>query len=204
MNKRTLPLALALLAAAGGALAHPGHPDTQGASAFAGLVHPLGLDHLLAMVAVGLWSAAALPAAQRLRGPAAFMLAMLVGAVGGAWVQAPALVEPGIVASVLAFGLLIALPRLLPGAAGLAVVAAAGLLHGLAHGAELPGGLAGGFAGYALGFLATTALLHAAGLALGRQLLALPQRLARASRTALGGGLGLAGLALATQLGHSL
>ena len=59
---------VALLVAAGAAQAHPGH----GASGFAdALAHPfLGLDHLLAMVAVGAWSAAALPAGRRIAGPA--------------------------------------------------------------------------------------------------------------------------------------
>ncbi|MBP6900378.1 MAG: HupE/UreJ family protein [Burkholderiaceae bacterium] len=203
MNKpspsRSLALGLALATAAGGALAHPGHGS---ASALAGLAHPLGLDHLLAMVAVGLWSAAVLPASQRLRGPAAFVLAMLAGAALGTWTRAPALVEPGIAASVAVLGLLIALPRLLPGTAGLALVAVAGALHGLAHGAELPAstGWGNGFAAYAFGFVATTVLLHAAGLGLGRQLLVLPQRLARASQAALGGGLGLVGLALASRV----
>lgn len=192
---KRLALALALLAAAGTASAHAGH---HGTSAFAGLAHPLGLDHLLAMVAVGLWSASALPPSQQLRGPAAFLLAMLAGAALGVGLQASVAVEMAIAASVLMAGPLIAVPRLLPAPAGLALVAAAGALHGLAHGAELPAG--GGFAAYAFGFVATTALLHAAGLGLGRQLLALPQRLARWGRGALGGGLGLAGLALIAQV----
>jgi len=187
-------VALVLLAGAGAAVAHPGH----GEGAFAGLTHPLGPDHLLAMVAVGLWSAAVLAPAQRLRGPAAFLVAMIIGAALGAAAPVPAFVEGGIAVSVALFGLLIVAPRLLPASAGLVLVAAAGALHGLAHGAELPAG--GGFAAYAFGFVTTTALLHAAGLGLGRQLLALPQRLARWSRVALGGGLGLFGLALAAQL----
>jgi len=191
---KKLPLALVLLAAAGSAAAHPGH---DGTSVFAGFVHPLGLDHLLAMVAVGLWSVAALPAARRLHGPVAFLLALVAGAVVGAWAHAPALVEPGIALSVLVFGLLIAKPQLLPAGGGLALVAVAGALHGLAHGAELPAG--GGFAGYAFGFVATTALLHAAGLGLGRQLLALPARLARWGTGLVAGGFGIAGLALLTQ-----
>lgn len=188
--KKPHAAALLLLFAAGSAAAHPGH----GGGAVAGLLHPLGLDHLLAMVAVGLWSAAALPPAQRLRGPAAFVLAMVAGAAFGAWAAAPALVEPGIALSVAMFGVLIARPRMLPPMAGLALVAAAGALHGLAHGAEGPAGA--GFAAYALGFVATTTLLHAAGLGLGRALLALPQALSRWTQRLLGAGLGLAGLAL--------
>ncbi len=192
-----LGLSVGLLALAGAAGAHPGHHDGHLPGALAGFVHPLGLDHLLAMVAVGLWSAAALPAAQQLRGPAAFLAAMVVGAVLGAWVSAPALVEFGIAGSVLMFALLLARPQLVPGLAGLGLVAAAGALHGLAHGAELPAG--GGFAGYAFGFVATTAVLHAAGLGLGRQLIALPQRLARWGQGLLAGGLGVAGIALLLQ-----
>ena len=181
---------LALLAAAGPALAHPGHagPDTVGL--LAGLLHPLGADHLLAMLAVGLWSAVALPLQRRLQGPAAFLGAMLAGAVAGR-----ALGAPGLVAlSLPAFGLLIALPRLLPAGGGLALVLLAGALHGLAHGAEAPA--AAPFAGYAFGFVATTALLHVGGLALGRQLAALPQRLSHASLRVLAGGLGAAVCAL--------
>lgn len=193
---KRLALAFSLLAAAGTAAAHSGHD--HGLSAFAGFTHPLGLDHLLAMVAVGLWSAAALPAGQRLRGPAAFLLAMLAGAALGTALPAPGFVEAAIAASVVLFGLLIARPRLLPALPGLALVAAAGALHGWAHGSELPA--AGGFAAYAFGFVATTALLHAAGLGLGRQLLALPQRLSRWGQGAIGGGLGLAGLALIAQV----
>ena len=69
--------ALALLAA-GAAQAHPGHDTT---SLVAGLSHPFeGFDHLLAMVAVGLWSAAALPAGRRVAGPAVFLAMLLLGA----------------------------------------------------------------------------------------------------------------------------
>ena len=93
--KRSLVLTAGLLLA-GAATAHPGHADAHlptALAAFTGLTHPLGADHLLAMLAVGLWSAAALPATQRLRGPAAFLLALLVGAVAGRMAGAPALVE---------------------------------------------------------------------------------------------------------------
>lgn len=196
---RSLLAAGSLLALAGSALAHPGHAaGTTGPSLFAGLMHPLGLDHLLAMLAVGLWSATVLPSRRRLQGPAAFLLAMVGGALLGHGLGAPALVEPALAFSVLGFGLLIALPRLLPAAAGLAVVALAGLLHGLAHGAEWPA--AGGFAAYAFGFVATSALLHTAGLALGGQLAGLPQRLAAWSTRVLAGGLGAAGLLLLAQV----
>ena len=71
---------LSMLLAAGVAQAHPGH-GAHGLTE--GLAHPLGLDHLLAMVAVGMWSAAALPARRALMGPAVFVLALLAGAAAG-------------------------------------------------------------------------------------------------------------------------
>lgn len=200
MTKRFVIAAGLLLAAAGSAFAHPGHVGADGAGQagiVAGFAHPLGLDHLLAMVAVGLWSASALPAPRRLHGPLAFLAAMVAGAVLGRGLALPAVVEPALALSVLMFGGLVALPRLLSAGTGLALVALAGALHGLAHGAELPA--ASGFAGYAFGFVATTALLHAAGLALGGQLRMLPQRLAGWSTRALAGGFGAAGLALLLQ-----
>lgn len=187
MKRSHTLLAVAATLAAAPAMAHTGHGTT---SLFAGLVHPLGLDHLLAMVAVGLWSAAALTGMRRLAGPAVFMLALLAGAVAGAAGWGHALVEPAIAASVVVLGLMLAFVRRLPAAAGLAMVAVAGSLHGLAHGAELPD--AGGFAGYALGFLAATAMLHATGLAAAPRLLALPAVVWRA----LSGGVALAGLML--------
>lgn len=199
-HKRSLMALGLLLAAAGTASAHPGHlggDSSAPAGILAGFVHPLGLDHLLAMLAVGVWSATALPAARRLQGPMAFMAAMVAGAALGRGLAAPGVVEPALALSVVVFGGLIALPRLLPAASGLALVVLAGGLHGLAHGAELPPG--GGFAGYAFGFLATTALLHAAGLALGGQIGALPLRLAGWSTRVVAGGLGAAGMALMWQ-----
>lgn len=153
-------VALGLLA--GAAQAHTGH-GTSGISE--GLAHPLGADHLLAMVAVGIWSVSALPQHKAWWGPATFMLA-LVGsaALGAAGVSVPFL-EQLIALSVVLFGVMLALSRQkLPVALGLGLVALAASLHGLAHGAETP---ASGFAAYALGFLACTATLHFGGVALG-------------------------------------
>jgi len=192
MMKHTLrtTAGLAALAAATGAAAHTGHGgghDT--ASLFTGLAHPLGgADHLLAMVAVGLWSAAALPAGRRLAGPLAFLLALAAGALAGVQGLGLPAVEAGVAASVLLMAGLMLARRRLPAALGLALVAGAGLLHGLAHGAEAPA--AGSLLAYGLGFLATSALLHAAGLGLGRQLLALQAWVWRVAA----GGLGAAGL----------
>lgn len=184
--KRFLSL-IALLGAAGAASAHPGHDVT---TLQAGLVHPFGLDHLLAMVAVGVWSAAALPASRRLAGPALFMTALTLGALAGAAGFSLPGIEPAIAASVVMFGLMLAGARRLGASSGLALIAVAATLHGMAHGAELPAGAS--FAGYAAGFLAATALLHGAGLGLGRVLLSLQTRVWHL----LGAGVGLTGLML--------
>ncbi|MBI5907238.1 MAG: HupE/UreJ family protein [Burkholderiales bacterium] len=152
----------ALALAAGAAQAHTGHGTS---SLFEGLVHPFGLDHLLAMVAVGVWSVAALPADKTWWGPATFLLTLGAGAVLGAMgVMAPFLAHM-ISLSVVLFGaMLVFAHQKLPVSAGLGLVATAAALHGLAHGAETP---ETGFAGYALGFLLTTAALHFGGVVAG-------------------------------------
>ena len=150
---------LALLA--GSASAHTGH-DTLGF--LAGLAHPFGIDHLLAMVAVGLWSARALPAARCWLGPLVFLAAMALGAVTAAGAMVPG-VDTAVAASVLLMGVMLAFARRLPVGPGVGLIAAAAVLHGLAHGSELPAGA--GLAPYATGFLLTTAGLHLGGLALG-------------------------------------
>lgn len=182
---------LALLAA-GAAQAHPGH-DTI--SLVDGLTHPFaGFDHLLAMVAVGLWSAAALPAGRRVAGPAVFLAMLLLGAALPRFgLQLPGL-EAGVAVSVAALGALIiaarSTVRRLPVPAGLALVGVAALLHGMAHGAELGAGQS--FAGYAVGFMTASTLLHGAGLTVGGWLQA-----GRAwAWRATGSLVGLSGLAL--------
>ena len=184
---KRLALVTAAALAAAPALAHTGHGTN---TLLAGLVHPLGPDHLLAMLAVGLWSAAALPRSRQLAGPALFVAALLAGAAAGRAGTAAAWVEPAIAASVALLGVMLALARRLPAAAGLPLVALAGVLHGLAHGAEQPAG--GGFAVYAAGFVAATALLHGIGWAAAPRLLALPAVVWRA----LSGGIALGGLML--------
>jgi urease accessory protein len=150
------------LSAAGIAEAHTGHGAV---GLVAGLLHPFGADHLLAMVAVGLWSVSALPAGRALWGPATFMSALTLGAAFGVAGLHPPLLEPLVAASVVLFGgMLIAARQAWPAGVGLGLVALAGVLHGLAHGAEAPDH---GFAFYAVGFLLTTAVLHAAGVGVG-------------------------------------
>jgi urease accessory protein len=174
--------AFVLCVAATAAAAHTGHPT---ASWIDGVVHPVaGADHLLAMLAVGLWSAAALPAGRRLAGPLIFMLALTCGAAAGASGFVPGWLESALAASVALLGAMLIAPGALPVAAAGAAIAAAGLLHGLAHGAELPpGGLIGA---YAAGFLLTTAALHVAGLRLGAALQRLPLWTWRATAVGIG------------------
>jgi urease accessory protein len=132
--------ALALALAAGTAAAHTGH-GTE--SLFEGLAHPLGLDHLLAMVAVGVWSAAAFDGARRWLAPLTFLAAMTAAALLAMAGASLPFVEHGIALSVTLFGAMLAFPRRVPAVPGLALVAAAAALHGLAHGAELPAGASG-------------------------------------------------------------
>jgi urease accessory protein len=142
------------------ALAHTG---AEHALSFAsGFAHPFtGLDHMLAMVAVGLW--AGLNGGRALWvWPAAFVGVMLAGgALGMAGIGLP-MVEAGILASVVVLGLLVLAAAQLPTAAGAALVAIFALLHGHAHGAELPGDAAA--VTYAAGFAIATAVLHAIGI----------------------------------------
>lgn len=183
----------ALLLAAGAAQAHPGHGETGFAQA---LAHPfLGLDHLLAMVATGVWSTTALPAGRRLAGPAVFVAMLIVGvALAWAGIALPG-VEAGVALSVTLFGAMLLAGRHLPVLPGLALVALAALLHGSAHGSELAGGA--GMLATGLGIALGSALLHGAGLALGRGLAALPAAATRIAAAALGAS-GL--LMLATRL----
>lgn len=147
---------------AGLAQAHTGH-GTAGITE--GLAHPFGADHLLAMVAVGIWSVSALPANKAWWGPATFMLSLAISATLGATGFSVPYMEQMISLSVVLFGAMLVLSRQkMPVAVGLGLVALAASLHGLAHGVEAPETR---FAVYAAGFLATTAVLHFGGVAVG-------------------------------------
>lgn len=154
--------ALALAGTTAPAFAHLS-PGEYGSFA-AGFTHPLyGLDHVLAMVAVGLWAALIGGRALWML-PAGFVAAMVVGfALALAGVGLP-LVEPMILASSVVFGLVVALALRTPPAVAAGLVAAFGLFHGAAHGGEL--GQAGALA-FSTGFAANTMLLHLAGIGLG-------------------------------------
>jgi len=185
----------ALATTALAAQAHTGHGTS---SLMEGLVHPFGADHLLAMVAVGIWSVSALPRDKAWQGPATFLLALVVSAALGTLGVTLPYLEHGVSLSVVLFGLmLIVATRPMPPAVGLTLIAAASSLHGLAHGSETP---ETGFAGYAVGFLVTTAALHIGGVGIG---LAIKRWLGQRSGVALGGlgtALSAAGVYLFSQL----
>ncbi len=155
---------LALLPAL--AHAHPGHDGHELTWDFgSGFIHPLiGFDHLLAMVAVGLW-ASQLGRRARWLIPGSFVVAMMVGALLANSFATPGWIEQGIAASVLALGLLVVTATRLPMAVGIGLTAGFALLHGIAHGSEMATGASP--LAYGLGFVLATALLHAFGLALG-------------------------------------
>jgi urease accessory protein len=161
MRTRLLALAFALIPTA--TLAHPGH----GADGLVhGFAHPFGgFDHLVAMIAVGLY-------AWQLGGralwlvPATFVAVMAAaGALGIAGVPLPG-VEIGIAASVIVLGAIVALRVKMPVAIAAALVGVFAVFHGHAHGTEMPLDASG--VAFAAGFLAATALLHVAGIALGK------------------------------------
>jgi urease accessory protein len=179
-------LLLALVTLATPALAHTG----PGGGVAAGFAHPFGgLDHVLAMIAVGLW-AAQLGGRALWQVPAGFLVAMLAGGALGASDLARMPAEAGILASVLLLGLLVAFAVRLPQAIGLVLVAAFALCHGHAHGSEMP---AGAPLAFALGFGAATAALHAIGIAAGVVL--------RDGRALRWGGAGIAAAGLVLMIG---
>jgi urease accessory protein len=146
-------------------LAQAHHVPGESNGFVTGVNHPIhGLDHILAMLAVGLW-AAQLGGRAMWMVPAAFVSLMTVGgALGMSGTHLP-MVEAGIMASVLVLGLLIAASARLPLMASMAVVGVFALFHGFAHGAEMPKAASG--ISYGLGFVIATAALHACGLGLG-------------------------------------
>lgn len=160
---RRLVIALVILGAGSvPAFAHL-NPDEHGSFA-AGLSHPLfGADHILAMVAVGLW-AALLGGRALWLVPSAFVGTMAVGFAAALSGVALPFVEPVILASVVVIGLLAAVALRVPASAGMAMVGFFAFFHGHAHGGEL--GSAGALS-FGIGFAASTALLHAAGVGIG-------------------------------------
>jgi urease accessory protein len=157
-------LVIAIVAFTTPALAHTGYTDV--ATFRDGLLHPLlGLDHVLAMVAVGLW--ASIVGGRALWAwPASFVIAMVAGGILGTALPGLPMIEPGVALSVVVLGAVVAFGWRLPTMVGAALCAAFGIMHGFAHGAELPSGQS--FALYGVGFALATAALHGVGIALAR------------------------------------
>lgn len=169
------------------ALAH--QESGQAAGFLAGLLHPVtGLDHVLAMVAVGLWGAVlGAPAVWVL--PVAFPMMMAMGGLLGLLGVSVPGVEIGIAASAIVLGALVLTEQRPPLVAAALVVAAFAIFHGHAHGRELPEGASALL--YSLGFVTSTGLLHGVGILIGS---AYRQAAGRQLVRAAGGGVALAGL----------
>jgi len=194
MKRPIFALSTALTFFAGPALAHTGAGPASGLAA--GFSHPImGLDHVLAMVAVGLL-AAQLGGRARWAVPAAFVAAMVVASVAAVNGVALPLVEFGIAGSVIVLGAAIAFGRRLPVAGAMALVGVFALFHGHAHGTEMPATVAG--LTYGLGFVAATAGLHVAGLGLATVSIRASARLAPLVLRIGGALVAAAGLVLAS------
>jgi len=144
------------------------NPEEHG-SFMAGVSHPFfGADHILAMVAVGIWASQIAFSRNDRKAlwivPTAFVGTMAVGFLMAVYGIGLPFVEPAILASVIGLGLLVAMAARLPTATAAAIVGAFALFHGHAHGGEL--GSAGALQ-FGVGFMIATAILHLAGIALG-------------------------------------
>ena len=192
---RALTLAIAsTLLAPQLAFAHVGLGDAH--DALHGFSHPLtGIDHILAMVSVGLlavnlggravWSV-----------PASFVAMMVMGGVlGMAGFNVP-LTEVGIGVSVLVLGSINAVSVRLPVSIAMALAATFALFHGFAHGAEMPENASGVL--FASGFVVSTILLHGIGIALGMGIMSLSQAASHMTMKIGGGAIALVGVALVT------
>jgi len=192
MNTTTkLLTTLALLATSTATLAHTGHGTHAEASFMSGLLHPLlGLDHLLAMAAIGFWSVRQSSTMKNIT-PVFVVGGMILGAgIAFAGFAMPG-VETGIVLSVIVAGILIAAMAKLPTAAGGALVVAFMVFHGFAHGTEMPTGAS--LAAYLAGFSFSTVALTFAGRGLGALMLKTDGRLSRT----VGGAIAATGAMLA-------
>ena len=180
-------VALALVLAPVAALAH--QETGQAAGFLAGLAHPVsGLDHVLAMIAVGLWGAVLGPPAIWVL-PVAFPLVMAFGGLMGLLGFPLPGVEIGIAVSAVVLGALVLAEVRPPLWLAALIVAFFAIFHGHAHGRELPEGTSALL--YSLGFVVATGLLHAVGILLG-----VAHRWAAGRRLVqlAGGGVALAGL----------
>ena len=194
--RKALPICLAMMLAPNLAWAHPG---SAAHDALHGLLHPLtGLDHILAMVSVGLLAAQRGGRALWLM-PLAFVSMMAVGGVLGVSGVALPGVETAIGLSVMVLGALVLTGLRIPDGLTAGLVGAFAIFHGHAHGAEIPA--AASALPYGIAFITATALLHGIGIALYLGFTrAFGSRGARLMQAA-GGAIALAGVALMLGLG---
>jgi urease accessory protein len=189
-------LSLAAVATVGfstAALAHVGDHSHMGFTE--GLLHPFtGVDHVLAMVAVGLWASQLGGRALWLL-PLTFPAVMAAGAALGMSGVALPWVEIGIAGSVMVLGAVVALALRPSLAISIPLIGAFALLHGYSHGVELPVGISA--LGYGAGFVAATLVLHAVGIATGLIAGRLPVRFAARSA---GGAIAVLGVVLLVTL----
>jgi len=177
------------------ALAHAGHGDHSGF--VHGFLHPIGgLDHILAMVTVGIL-------AYQIGGralwlvPATFLAVMAAGGLLGVAGVSFYFVEPGIAASVVVLGVIVALALKPAVAVAMGLVALFAVFHGYAHGVEAP--LDGSTAAYGAGFMLATALLHAAGVAFGMLVGRISERHGQVGYRLAGSAVAVAGLVILTR-----
>ena len=197
MNKMTkLPVAkllmtIGLMLTATLAIAHPGHGETVSNGFMSGLLHPLmGLDHLLAMGAIGFWSIRQNTTMKR--GTPLFVVGGMIAGAGLAWAGVSlAGIETGIAMSVLLVGVLIATLAKLPTAVGGTLVALFMVAHGYAHGTEMTQGSS--LLLYMAGFVVATLAITFVGRGLGTAMLKADNRITRA----LGGVVAIIGGVLA-------
>ncbi len=189
-SQQTL-IAAALFALAGSACAHEGSAIGGGFSS--GFMHPvLGWDHVVAMVAVGLWGAfLGRPAIWVL--PIVFPMVMAVGgAIGLSGLHIPA-VETGIAVSAVVLGAVVAFAVRPPIWVAAAIVGSFAIFHGYAHGVELP--KAADPLAYSLGFVIATGMLHLVGIAIG---LVVRWPAGKIAVRAVGAAIAMAGIAFLT------
>ncbi len=137
------------------------HTEATSANFITGVLHPLsGIDHLLAMIAVGMW-AAQQKGKTCFNAPASFLAMLFIGFILGVNAITLPFIETGIALSVLLLGLMLTLTIRLPKQLALALIGSFALYHGIAHGAEFIGASA---ALFAFGFMLSTLVLHILGL----------------------------------------
>ena len=170
IHKRVIPLiALVSLVTSSSLLAHTNGDMDHSSGLLAGFMHPfMGLDHLAAMLAVGLWSALVLRSKRILLVPLAFVSMLICGAVAALLGLDTPAIEPLIASSLLILGLFIAFRKELPLGFMLLLVSVFAVFHGLAHGHELA---KSNSLSALSGMVLATVLLHLIGVGFGHMVL---------------------------------